>query len=759
LAFALALVLSLPWNGERASRSMLSPSPVAGVLVSSARAATESADEFLIVDCLLPGQVRRLGTQATYVSRRRAIKTAAVDCAIRGGEYVAYDRANYATALQVWMPMAQDGDPVAQNYVGEIYEKGLGLAPDYGLAALWFQRAADQGHAPAQINLGQLYEQGLGVPQDQAKAIEWYRKASGLTGGAVEFVSAADPGLSAQVSELETQLARQAEETRQVREQLSGVQKELEATRAKLRDREKRVSTEGEALSQAQARLAEQQAAVTQERERLAAERSRLKQLEAESARLAAERQQSQAMPEADGTRIRELEAEAEKVRAEAEGLRTDLQRQQKALGQQETTLASRQKEVAAKQAEIDKLTAEVARLRQEADARSAQVATAAPAATEAQPKGKAQSAGLPSIEIVDPPLPPTRGTPVVTLRGVLKTKTVVGRIDAPAGLMTVSVNDQPQAVNENNLFQAEVPVSSEGSRVAVVAVDKVGRRSALEFILKHEGIKEASVSSSSGTARQATLGRISGIEFGKYYALVVGNNQYTRLPKLETAANDARILSDVLRSRYGFDVTTLIDANRYQILSALNKLREKLTDKDNLVIYYAGHGELDRVNQRGHWLPVDAEPDSTANWISNVEITDVLNAMSAKHVLVIADSCYSGSLTRSALARLEAGMSEEAKATWLKTMIGQRSRTALTSGGLKPVIDNIGGNHSVFAQALLDALQQNDGILEGQGLFREISARVTYVADAYGIEQLPEYAPIRYAGHGGGDFFFVSGG
>ena len=55
--------------------------------------------------------------------------------------------------------------------------------------------------------------------------------------------------------------------------------------------------------------------------------------------------------------------------------------------------------------------------------------------------------------------------------------------------------------------------------------------------------------------------------------------------------------------------------------------------------MFYAGHGELDNANLRGHWLPVDAEPENTANWISNVAITDVLNAMAAKHVLVIADS------------------------------------------------------------------------------------------------------------------------
>ena len=99
--------------------------------------ASQNADELLVVDCLLPGRVRQLGQQMTYLTARRPIKTTASDCAIRGGEYTAYDRASYATALKVWLEPAKAGDAQAQNYVGEIYEKGIGLAPDYAAAATW----------------------------------------------------------------------------------------------------------------------------------------------------------------------------------------------------------------------------------------------------------------------------------------------------------------------------------------------------------------------------------------------------------------------------------------------------------------------------------------------------------------------------------------------------------------------------------------------------------------------------------------------
>src|SRR5580658_6195876 len=126
-----------------------------GTVVPEARAqAIRNAEDLLVVDCLLPGQIRRLGAQATFMSARRPIRTTQADCQIRGGEYVAEDRANYQTALKVWRDSADAGDPEAMNYVGEIYLKGLGIDPNYALAMTWFKQSADKGNNRAKINLG-----------------------------------------------------------------------------------------------------------------------------------------------------------------------------------------------------------------------------------------------------------------------------------------------------------------------------------------------------------------------------------------------------------------------------------------------------------------------------------------------------------------------------------------------------------------------------------------------------------------------------
>src|SRR5207249_4337072 len=250
--------------------------------------------------------------------------------------------------------------------------------------------------------------------------------------------------------------------------------------------------------------------------------------------------------------------------------------------------------------------------------------------------------------------------------------------------LLSFTVNDQAQALDENGMFKARVPVAAPQTGVKLVAVDARGKRSMLEFVL----VPDAALKDARPTVKSIA----SAVDFGAYYALVIGNQKYQKLPRLDTAADDALAVSEVLTNRYGFKATTLIDATRYQILSELNRLRTQLTEKDNLLIYYAGHGEIDRANLRGHWLPVDAEPDSDANWISSVAITDILNAMSVKHVLVVADSCYSGAMTRSSIGQLDPGITEDARITWIKALAKARSRTVLTSGGVQPVMDGGGG-------------------------------------------------------------------
>src|SRR5262249_30811464 len=109
------------------------------VLSIAAMASAQTADDLAIVDCRLPPKQKRIGGR-TYPMASRPIRTTAVDCRIRGGEYTVYDRANYQTSLKIWLDAAAKGDHDAEYYVGKIYEDGLGTAPDYATAASWYEK-------------------------------------------------------------------------------------------------------------------------------------------------------------------------------------------------------------------------------------------------------------------------------------------------------------------------------------------------------------------------------------------------------------------------------------------------------------------------------------------------------------------------------------------------------------------------------------------------------------------------------------------
>jgi TPR repeat protein len=85
----------------------------------------------------------------------------------------------FATAIELLRPIAEAGDPEAQNAVGEMLTDGKqGVTVDVVEAAAWFRKAAIQQFAAGQVNLGLMLEHGQGVLQDQAEASRWYRRAA-----------------------------------------------------------------------------------------------------------------------------------------------------------------------------------------------------------------------------------------------------------------------------------------------------------------------------------------------------------------------------------------------------------------------------------------------------------------------------------------------------------------------------------------------------------------------------------------------------
>jgi uncharacterized caspase-like protein len=371
-------------------------------------------------------------------------------------------------------------------------------------------------------------------------------------------------------------------------------------------------------------------------------------------------------------------------------------------------------------------------------------------------------------IEFVSPngaaPLPRT-GTGPLTVEAPAGPLEVVVRVASPAALKAVRVNGQPQQPDAQGFIHVPLTLGDERARVRVEAEDDAGMQAQGELTLVQRSAPASAAAASSGApaivaaldqAPASGRSKAEPLLNGRRLALVIANQQYTHWTPLDTPRADAQAVGDALKTRFGFEVTTLQDATRQQMLAALSRLRQQLGPQDQLVVYYAGHGQMDEVTARGYWIPVDGDTKDISQWVSVIDVTDQLSAMNARHVLVIADSCYSGTLTRSLVPAIDSALTLEQRTNPLRQLSKQRARVALTSGGLEPVVDGGSVQHSLFARSLLDVLGQVNGPVAAQELYQSVSARFAHLARRLKVPQQPQYAPIGFAGHEAGDFVFT---
>lgn len=885
---------------------------------------SRDVDKLMIVDCMLPGKIMRLGGGARYMSARRPTKTTGADCEIRGGEYVAYDRASYASSLKVWLPEAKAGDAKAQTYVGEMFEQGLGTTPDFAMAVSWYRKAAEQGYDRAQMNLGSMYERGLGVEKNELEALNWFRKATGMAGDELVFSSEVE-ALEAEAEDLRAALALSEAEAANLRENLTASRRQVSNSQARLdsnrleleemRFRAAQAQTQGVAGTDVAAlnekiRQKEEQLTANRdelmnlriafdrqqlefssrlstregdqdshqllldlERERIRSLENQVKQLSSgqdlrksqlnnSNAQLAALRNQLQAQASNDKTAadasIAELSAIISDQQAELDDkskniidLRANLAQQQNKLATEQTAFNQRESDLrqSAQTSSADQLAAiaqernriaslqdQVASLSNELESRQVsqeqsrtQLATLnrqLDIANSDQARSEGSLAELSAIiasqqadleqkslsfSYLEQELS-NQKSQLSAERGAFEQQeqrsreninlilaeqqSLQARMESTQGQL--ATYQQQLLESDRRIQQQETDIQDRQNEINRLQEDQQKRESAQTMSLQAQlGDRDIELARTQGrnaaldaevNAMQMELERlrnqlslvdtstaiamrgtnpiplrrlprpdIPDVDFGNYYALIIGNNNYPQFANLATPINDARAMAKLLEDKYQFKTQILINADRYTILQTLNSFRERLTEKDNFLLYYAGHGTLDEKNDRGHWLPVDASPTSQANWISNVTITDYINTMTAKHIMVIADSCYSGTLIRSVRTNLEGGKSKKMEIEFYKRLAKIASRTALTSGGTVPVMDGGGGDHSIFANSLLQALETNSGIIQGPDLFLEVHQRVL-ASGNNDIGQVPSFNVIQNTGDLGAPFFFVPG-
>jgi hypothetical protein len=314
----------------------------------------------------------------------------------------------------------------------------------------------------------------------------------------------------------------------------------------------------------------------------------------------------------------------------------------------------------------------------------------------------------------------------------------VRGRAIDETSIDEVSVNDVVASLSANGDFQAQVLLTIGENQIRVRATDSKKNTSETVFTIAREPDSVKSIQP--GDIEAALVS-------GKFYALIIAVQNY-RDPSvngLDHPIQDASRLKAILTGNYNFEERNIIflrDPDRATIIDKLDELTQKITANDSLLIFYAGHGYWDETLKQGFWLPSNAKRDTRSEWLPNSTLRDYLGGIKAKHTLLIADACFSGSIfkTRDAFSGAPASVKE---------LYRLPSRKAMTSGAMKAVPDK-----SVFVEYLVKRLAENQQkYVSAEELFS--SMRKAIINNSPN-NQTPQYGEIRETGDEGGDFVFV---
>ena len=231
----------------------------------------------------------------------------------------------------------------------------------------------------------------------------------------------------------------------------------------------------------------------------------------------------------------------------------------------------------------------------------------------------------------------------------------------------------------------------------------------------------------------------------GKQWVVLIAINKYKNLNPLINPVKDAKEIRDILKSKYYVDnVIELYDnnASKRGIISLFNKLQRDVKTHDSLMIFYAGHGYLDKNSSTGFWMPYDAGKDKIEqdNWLTNQQIRGYLSNIESRHILLVSDSCFSGDI-------LNPNRSIDAPTInnqYFSNAYNKVSRQVLTSGASETVPDE-----SSFAmQFKLELKGNTNAYLDPLTMFNQIRSGVSGTT--------PMFGDLKNTGHQDGASFLL---
>ena len=322
------------------------------------------------------------------------------------------------------------------------------------------------------------------------------------------------------------------------------------------------------------------------------------------------------------------------------------------------------------------------------------------------------------------------------------KTILVKGIAKSTAGIFEVTVSNADASVATGGAFEANVKLVPGINEIVVRATDINGATTERKFNVTRKDAQAAREEPNETEELDLVFDKQGS---GKNFALIIGVNEYpdSVINNLDEPISDAASLAKILVGKYTFDANNvyfLKNATRENIIDAFDMLTKKVTKKDNVIIFYAGHGYWNPETELGYWLPSDSKSSSSANWLANSTIRDYIGAIKSRHTLLIADACFSGGIFKTRKAFSDAPNS-------INKLYELPSRKAMTSGTLTEVPDK-----SVFMETLVKRLDSNtQKYITTEELFASIKPAVLN-----NTETVPQFGDIKGVGDEGGDFIFV---
>lgn len=230
-----------------------------------------------------------------------------------------------------------------------------------------------------------------------------------------------------------------------------------------------------------------------------------------------------------------------------------------------------------------------------------------------------------------------------------------------------------------------------------------------------------------------------------KIIAIAIDNYNSNEIQNLSNCLNDVNSLLDILTKYYHHDDLDLILYSKPEqtTLSFLYKSIYQelfnLVENDKVLIIYAGHGDFDDNIGNSYWYCSDSDPLDTTTWFNLRDLLSFFSASKAKHIALISDSCFSGTI----FEMLRGGGNS--------ALTKNRSRQALTSGGSEPVSDGVKDKNSPFNLALQKSLQDNEVI---ELTFNQLCENTIRNFSSH-VRQTPQYGALSNVGDERGTYIF----